>query len=63
MFEPFFRGTDTQHIEGLGMGLSIVQEAVSLLDGSIDLQSRPGQTSVTVRLPWLKQDAIRRNDR
>ena len=63
VFEPFFRGTDTQHIEGLGMGLSIVQEAVSLLDGSIDLQSRPGQTSVTVRLPWLKQDAIRRNDR
>jgi signal transduction histidine kinase len=56
VFEPFFRGTDTQHIEGLGMGLSIVQEAVSLLDGSIEVQSQPGQTCVAVRLPWLKQD-------
>jgi signal transduction histidine kinase len=55
VFEPFFRGRDSGPVEGTGMGLSIVREAVSLLHGTIALDSSPGRgAKFEVRLPWLE---------
>lgn len=55
LFEPFFRGAASAAIQGSGMGLPIVKEAVDLLAGHIELRSAPGQTCFVVRLPWLPQ--------
>jgi signal transduction histidine kinase len=52
LFEPFFRGANTVEIGGLGLGLSIVKEAVDLHHGTIIIESSPGEgTTATVRLP------------
>lgn len=56
VFDPFYRSTGTRTLEGSGMGLSLVREAVELLEGSVELTSRPGVTCFTVQLPWLKTD-------
>lgn len=56
IYEPFFRGSDSLHIEGLGMGLSIIREAVDLLEGTVTFSSQPGKTIFNVCLPWLKAD-------
>lgn len=54
VFERFYRA-DKQHsreIGGTGLGLSIVSEAVSLLGGTIELESRIGRGSTfTVKIP------------
>ncbi|MES1180921.1 MAG: ATP-binding protein, partial [Verrucomicrobiota bacterium] len=54
VFDRFFRG-DSAHsdtIDGCGLGLSIAQWIVSAHDGTIQIESRPGDhTLVTVRLP------------
>lgn len=49
VFEPFF--TTKAAGEGSGMGLSIVQKIVHRHSGSIQVESRPGATTFTVRLP------------
>jgi len=52
IFEAFFRGTNIGEVPGLGIGLSIVQEAVTAVHGSIEVETSPEQgTSVTVNLP------------
>jgi PAS domain S-box-containing protein len=52
IFEPFFRGTNTDDISGLGLGLSIVRDFVQHYGGAIAVESQPGQgTTFTVRLP------------
>jgi PAS domain S-box-containing protein len=52
VFTPFHRSQATLEEEGKGLGLSIVQQAVKLLGGSLDLQSTPGRGSIfTVILP------------
>ena len=52
--EPFFQADgalDRKH-EGTGLGLHLVYKFVTMLDGTIDIQSRLGAgTTVTVRLP------------
>jgi two-component system, OmpR family, sensor histidine kinase BaeS len=49
IFRRFYRGADS---EGLGLGLAIVKELVEVLDGRIDVESRPGEgMSTTVWLP------------
>ena len=40
VFEPFFRGRDAAAVEGTGMGLSIVRDAVDVPGGSISLETR-----------------------
>jgi two-component system, sensor histidine kinase and response regulator len=50
VFKMFFRGTHPK--SGSGLGLYIVRDAVTRLDGSISLQSEPGQgTEFTVVIP------------
>lgn len=56
IFEEFFRGRNARETEGIGMGLAIVKESVELLEGSIEMTSRPGKTTFVVRLPWLGAD-------
>jgi signal transduction histidine kinase len=56
IFEPFRQvdGTITREHEGSGLGLSIVNQLVGLMNGRIELQSEMGQGSlVTVALPIL----------
>jgi PAS domain S-box-containing protein len=43
LFESFHRGTNVGNIQGTGIGLHIVKECVELHQGSIEVQSEPGQ--------------------
>ncbi len=49
IFDAFF--TTKPIGEGSGLGLDIVQRIVSQHGGRVDLESRPGRTMFTVRLP------------
>lgn len=40
IFKPFYRATTTSHIEGNGIGLSIVKKYISLLKGQIFVESK-----------------------
>ena len=60
VFERFHRvlGPEAVTVEGTGLGLALVGEAVRALDGTIDLASQPGAGSVfTVRAPLLARSA------
>lgn len=51
VFQMFYQATQTS--EGSGLGLYIVQEAVQLLGGKIDLESTHGEgTQITVHFPY-----------
>ncbi len=45
IFEAFEQGEALRHIQGVGLGLSIVKELVMRLGGEIRLQSAPGEGS------------------
>lgn len=54
VFEAFRQASEgySRSYEGCGLGLTIAQKMISLMDGKIDLESEPGKGSVfTVRLP------------
>lgn len=52
MFEPFFRGKNSESVAGTGLGLKIVHDCVILQNGTIDVESEPKQgTRITVTLP------------
>lgn len=52
IFQSFYRTRSASRVEGVGLGLSIVKEIVSLHDGHLDVHSRPGRGSTFgVHLP------------
>ena len=52
MFEPFEREESAGHIEGSGLGLSIVRDLVRLNGGTVSASSKQGEgTVITVVLP------------
>lgn len=52
LFEAFYRGSNFDERPGLGLGLSIVKEAIDLHDGSLTYETVIDQgTTFTVRLP------------
>jgi signal transduction histidine kinase len=53
VFDRFYRGSATQGngIDGCGLGLSIAKWIVNAHGGTIAVESTPGQTTVTVRIP------------
>jgi len=54
LFEPFFRteSSRTGHIEGTGLGMSIVKNIVDFMGGAIRIESEENRgTRVTVELP------------
>jgi signal transduction histidine kinase len=51
-------GSTTRRYSGLGMGLTLVQRCVRLLDGAVEVDSRPGVGSeFRIRLPRVLGDA------
>lgn len=56
IFQPFF--TTKPSGEGSGLGLDIVAKIVEKHQGSIEVQSVPGQTTFTVKLPLRPKETI-----
>jgi signal transduction histidine kinase len=50
LFERFFR-LDRTRASGSGLGLAIARELAELMDGAIELESRPGRTVFALVLP------------
>lgn len=52
LFQPFFRGSNTRHIKGHGLGLSMAQKIVHLHNGQIHLVKSSQQgTEIKIVLP------------
>ncbi|MEH2068992.1 MAG: scytonemin biosynthesis sensor histidine kinase [Nostoc sp.] len=55
LFEPFFRGSNIDHIPGTGLGLSILKTLVDLHQGRVSVESEVDVGSTfTVMLPIIK---------
>lgn len=51
-FERFYRGETRGEVTGSGLGLAIVKSTLERVQGSVDLQTAPGEgTRVTLRVP------------
>jgi two-component system OmpR family sensor kinase len=50
VFERFYRA-EGKHASGSGLGLAIGRELAQLMSGSLSLESSPGRTVFTLRLP------------
>jgi signal transduction histidine kinase len=58
VFERFYRA-DGAHASGSGLGLAIAHELAEAMGGSLELDSRPGRTAFTLRLPAAVGDRER----
>ena len=58
LFERFFR-LDGTRASGSGLGLAIARQLAELMDGSIELESRPGQNRVLARAARAPSGAAR----
>jgi signal transduction histidine kinase len=56
LFERFFRLEGTR-ASGSGLGLAIARELAELMDGSIELESEPGRTVLSLVLPRVEVPA------
>jgi PAS domain S-box-containing protein len=55
LFEPFFRANNAENIQGTGLGLTIVKQAIELHGGTIRVESAEGKgTCFTIELPLLQ---------
>ena len=63
IFEPFARADDkrTSKIQGTGLGLAITNNIVSMMDGNIHVESRPGQGSKFTITLFLKLQETEEN--
>jgi signal transduction histidine kinase len=60
LFQQFYRATnvEAQQIQGMGIGLYVVKEIVTVHDGEITVQSREGEGSTfTISLPLYKDSS------
>ena len=57
LFEPFNRlGAESTHIQGTGIGLTIVRHVLDLIGGTIRVTSTPGEGSCfMIRLPYTNE--------
>jgi signal transduction histidine kinase len=54
IFEPFYRGTNTNSISGSGIGLPLVNQIIKNHNGTVKISSRVGKgTDVTIMLPTV----------
>ena len=51
LFQPFYRGTVKQSLQGLGLGLYIASEIARAHGGTIDVNSTAGETRFAFRMP------------
>lgn len=52
IFVPFYRSKSNMHIEGIGIGLTLVKQIVEIHNGSITIKSKIGEgTTVEIVLP------------
>ena len=53
VFERFYRGTRAHELvtQGAGLGLAVTDAVLTAHDGSVEVESEPGRTCFTVRLP------------
>jgi signal transduction histidine kinase len=52
MFDAFYRGKNTGHISGVGLGLAVVKTCLERHQGTLQVASTPGQgTTVTACIP------------
>lgn len=62
LFEQFYRAPDQEASSGVGLGLSIVKEIITALNGSIDVESSPGCGSTfTFILPLTQEQQTERS--
>ncbi len=56
VFEPFFRAAGSAGQRGTGLGLAVTRPIVVGHDGTIEVESEPGEgTTMTVRIPFEKE--------
>ncbi|MDZ4714821.1 MAG: ATP-binding protein [Cytophagales bacterium] len=56
IYEPFFRGRNTRHRRGYGIGLSLVKRIIGVHKGTIRVSSEPGKlTRFTVAIPHTRK--------
>jgi phosphoserine phosphatase RsbU/P len=51
LFQPFYRGTVSHSLQGLGLGLYIASEIARAHDGMLDVNSTADETRFTFRMP------------
>jgi two-component system OmpR family sensor kinase len=57
VFERFYRA-DGAYASGSGLGLAIAHELAEAMGGTLELQSHPGHTIFTLRLPAAPPDTV-----
>jgi len=54
IFQPFFRGSNTSHADGHGVGLAIAKQIIEAHGGTITAENEPSAgLSVAIKLPRL----------
>lgn len=57
LFQPFKRGNNSKGIAGVGLGLNIVREVVTAMDGEIHVSSKLGVgTTFSIQIPEPQRD-------